>query len=94
VLVRNAVDLDTAMQPDRIGLMISIEGAEVPGNDPAAEEHIKTAMNSRGLEMELYDLWVKVFGDIALSWGNQTVRGHLEPDDPRCPFRGDVGFPS
>jgi membrane dipeptidase len=35
VLVRNAADLDTAKQPDRIGLMISIEGAEVPGNDPA-----------------------------------------------------------
>lgn len=35
VLIRQTADLDTARQPGRIGLMISIEGAEVIGNDPA-----------------------------------------------------------
>jgi hypothetical protein len=87
ILTRNYDELVELHDPEFLG-------TELPGNLITAEEHIKTAMNSRDLEMEFYDLRVKVFGDIALSWGKQTLRGHLEPDDPGCPFRSDVGFPS
>lgn len=57
-------------------------GAELPGHLITAEEHVETTMNSRDIELEMYDLQVKGFGDIALAWGKQTLKGHLEPDDP------------
>ena len=57
-------------------------GTELPGNVITADEHIATTMNSRDLEMEFFDIRVKAFGDIALSWARQTLAGHLEPDDP------------
>ncbi|GGF34028.1 mycothiol transferase [Williamsia phyllosphaerae] len=57
-------------------------GTELPGNVITAEEHIATTMNSRDLEMEFFDIRVKAFGDIALSWARQTLAGHLDPTDP------------
>ncbi|WP_235652699.1 nuclear transport factor 2 family protein [Mycolicibacterium boenickei] len=57
-------------------------GTELPGHLITADEHIATTMNSRNLQMEFFDLRVKTFGDIALCWGKQSLKGHLEPDDP------------
>ncbi|KWX25979.1 hypothetical protein AFM11_01540 [Mycolicibacterium wolinskyi] len=57
-------------------------GAELPGHLITAEEHIQTAMNSRDLEMEYFDLRVKTFGDIALCWGKQSLKGKLDGNDP------------
>jgi hypothetical protein len=58
-------------------------GAELPGNLITAEEHVQTTMNSRSVELRNLDLRVKgLTEDIALAWGRQTLKGHLEPDDP------------
>ncbi|NOP95675.1 nuclear transport factor 2 family protein [Mycolicibacterium fortuitum] len=57
-------------------------GTELPGHLITAEEHIQTTMNSRDLEMEYFDLQVKTFGDIALCWGKQSLKGTLDGTDP------------
>lgn len=57
-------------------------GTELPGHLITAEEHIQTTMNSRDLEIEYFDLQVKTFGDIALCWGKQSLRGTLDGNDP------------
>ncbi|AMD54326.1 DUF4440 domain-containing protein [Mycolicibacterium fortuitum] len=57
-------------------------GTELPGQLITADEHIQTTMNSRDLEMEYFDLQVKTFGDIALCWGKQTLKGKLDGNDP------------
>lgn len=80
ILTRNYEELVELHDPEFLG-------TELPGNLITAEEHIETTMNSRDLEMEFSDLRVKVFGDIALSWGKQTLKGHLEPDDPGTSHR-------
>ncbi|GAA1456188.1 DUF664 domain-containing protein [Williamsia maris] len=75
ILTRNRHELVELHDPEFLG-------TELPGNVITADEHIATTMNSRDLEMEFFDIRVKAFGDIALSWARQTLAGHLEPDDP------------
>lgn len=58
------------------------QGAELPGKLITAEEHIVTAMNGRDLELTFYDVKVRLYGDIALTWARQTLKGELDPDDP------------
>ncbi|MGV9478638.1 nuclear transport factor 2 family protein [Gordonia aichiensis] len=75
ILTRNIDELVDLHDPEFVG-------TELPGTRITADEHIATTMNSRDLEMEFDDLLVKIFGDIALCWGTQTLRGHLNGDDP------------
>ena len=75
IRARDRAALEAAHDPEFIG-------AELPGRLITAEEHITTTMNSRDLELENSDLLVRRYGDIALSWGKQTLKGHLEPTDP------------
>jgi hypothetical protein len=72
---RDRLRLEAAHDPEFIG-------AELPGRLITVDEHITTTMNSRDLELENSDLLVRQYGDIALSWGKQTLKGHLEPGDP------------
>ncbi|HET6449091.1 MAG TPA: nuclear transport factor 2 family protein [Conexibacter sp.] len=58
------------------------QGAELHGRLINAEEHIDTAMNGQDLELEPFDVSRRVYGDIGLQWGKQTLKGELRPDDP------------
>ncbi len=75
ILTRNLQELVDLHDPEFLG-------TELPGTLITADEHITNTMNSRDLEMEFDDLRVKIFGDIALCWGKQTLRGHLDGADP------------
>ncbi len=58
------------------------QGSELPGRLITAEEHIQTAMNGEDLRIECYDMQARIYGDLALSWGRQTLIGALDPSDP------------
>lgn len=56
--------------------------AELPGLLISAEDHIETAMNAGDLELKPFDIVVKGFGDLAVEWNKQTLKGRLDPSDP------------
>jgi ketosteroid isomerase-like protein len=56
--------------------------AELPGELISAEQHVETAMNAEGLELEPFEITVKGFGDLAIEWNKQTLRGRMQAEDP------------
>src|SRR5687767_10356109 len=56
------------------------KATELHGKLMSAEEHIRAIMEGGELELVLSDLTSMLLGDIAIVWGRQTLRGHLQPE--------------
>lgn len=52
----------------------AFRGSDLEGRVLTVEDHVAGAMAAGELEMELFDLEVRRYGDFALSWGRQTLR--------------------
>lgn len=50
------------------------KASDLEGRMLAIEDHVAGAMAAPPLEMEIFDLEVRRYGDFALTWGKQTLR--------------------